>query len=251
MTLYAKWTKVEKEEQEPEEKEIENKTSNYSWWGGAGRRVSVVTQDSEKDNVLEKIKAKDEVEGTHNSAESDVSVDSVDEMRQAYDFAYEKGITTIDSYEDAAMDRPIKRNELAKMLSVFSVGLLWKEPEIWKEGCESFRDVKWQTSEMKSYIKTACELGLMGMESDWASVAKNFNPNDYVTRAQFGTTLSRLLYGDMNNLNTDWDKTYYKWYEKHLSALKINEIMTKVDWDWVDENELRWYVMLMLMRASD
>ena len=29
-------------------------------------------------------------------------------------------------------------------------------------------------------------------------------------------------YGDMNNLHTEAEKQYYKWYEKHLSALRVN-----------------------------
>ena len=136
------------------------------------------------------------------------------------------------------------------MLSVFSVNVLEKEPETTKNACETFSDISKQSEEMKWHIIMACELWLMWLESDWTTVAKKFNPNSYVTRAEFGTTLSRLLYWDMNNLHTEAEKQYYKWYEKHLSALRVNWIMTQTEWEWVTKNELRWYVMLMLMRAA-
>ena len=135
-------------------------------------------------------------------------------------------------------------------MSEFAINVLWKQPEEWKKWCGLFRDVTKQSKEMREYTKTACELWLMWLESDGKTVSKNFNPNSYVTRAEFGTTLSRLLYGDMNNLHTETEKQYYEWYEKHLSALKVNWIMTQTEWEWVTKNELRWYVMLMLMRSA-
>ncbi|MEI7919954.1 MAG: hypothetical protein WCH65_07520 [bacterium] len=36
-----------------------------------------------------------------------------------------------------------------------------------------------ETTEMKTYIKLSCQLGLMGVGMT------NFNPNDEITRAQF------------------------------------------------------------------
>jgi hypothetical protein len=45
---------------------------------------------------------------------------------------------------------------------------------------------------MKLYIKQSCQLGLMGQG------IQNFNPNGTLTRAQFGTVLSRALYGSTN-----------------------------------------------------
>ncbi|HBB04406.1 TPA: hypothetical protein DCZ39_06000 [Patescibacteria group bacterium] len=46
---------------------------------------------------------------------------------------------------------------------------------------------------MKFYIKLACQLGLMGVG------ITDFNPNGEVTRAEFGTVLSRALYGEQYN----------------------------------------------------
>jgi hypothetical protein len=63
--------------------------------------------------------------------------------------------------------------------------------------CE-FIDMENESEEMQHYAEMACQLGLMGIDYN-GNPATKFNPNDKVTRAEFGTALSRLLYGDVNN----------------------------------------------------
>jgi hypothetical protein len=46
---------------------------------------------------------------------------------------------------------------------------------------------------MQLYAKLSCQLGLMGQN------VETFKPNDIVTRAEFGTVLSRILRGNENN----------------------------------------------------
>ena len=70
-----------------------------------------------------------------------------------------------------------------------------------------------------------------------------FNPNDLVNRAQFGTAFSRALYGETNNSETGL------WYEQHLQALKTDGIMNQITIPTAQE--LRGYVMLMMMRAYE
>ena len=89
----------------------------------------------------------------------------------------------------------------------------------------------------------ACKLGLMGRESDQQTVAKKFNPNEWVNRAQFGTILSRVL--RWNAYATD---DSIKYYEKHLNALKENKIMTVIE---PEMEELRWRVVLMMYRVRE
>jgi hypothetical protein len=71
---------------------------------------------------------------------------------------------------------------------------------------------------------------------------KTFRPNDVVTRAEFGTILSRLLRG-----------TQYAWgtpyYQPHLNALKQANIMTGIANPAMQE--LRGWTMLMLMRVFE
>ena len=68
---------------------------------------------------------------------------------------------------------------------------------------------------MKVYIKTACQLGLMGIGTT------HFNPNDEISRAQFGTILSRLIWGTKYNNGSNY-------YANHLNALKLAGIMTQI-----------------------
>ena len=98
----------------------------------------------------------------------------------------------------------------------------------------NFDDIQDQSQEMRTYIQLACQLGIM-----WVGM-QSFVPDWIVTRAEFWTVLSRVLYGDMYN---DWE--FY--YSNHLKILKDNWIITNDD---PTLEELRWYVMLMLMRAK-
>jgi hypothetical protein len=83
----------------------------------------------------------------------------------------------------------------------------------------SFDDMKNETTERQRYARLACQLGIMGHESN-RDIAENFAPNGSVTRAQFGTVLSRVLWGNMY----DGGEIYYL---NHLKALqKIGIVKT-------------------------
>ena len=70
---------------------------------------------------------------------------------------------------------------------------------------------------------------------------KNFNPHGEVTRAEFATVLSRILYGSEHN------QEWADFYSKHLEALKEASILKNTT---PTMKELRGWVMLMLMRTS-
>jgi hypothetical protein len=69
---------------------------------------------------------------------------------------------------------------------------------------------------------------------------KKFNPKGEVTRAEFGTVLSRSLFGD----TFEGGLPYYK---EHLNALKTEGIISNTT---PTLKEQRWYVLIMLMRAA-
>ena len=98
---------------------------------------------------------------------------------------------------------------------------------------------------MQYYARVACRLGLMGLKSD-GTPNPTFNPNGIVSRAQFGTMLSRLLYGDVYNVYAQEDVV---WYSRHLNALKVAGIMTKISNPQM--LELRGWVMLMMQRIAE
>jgi hypothetical protein len=86
----------------------------------------------------------------------------------------------------------------------------------------------------------ACQLNIMGINPDTTPI-NDFMPKKEVSRAEFGTVLSRLLYGEKYNLG----ETYYS---EHLKALKNNGIMTQIDTP-ESSIELRQRVRVMLMRS--
>ena len=154
------------------------------------------------------------------------------EFNNAYTFAYKNWITTMDDISKANMDWPLTRIAMAKMLSNYAINVLGKKPA--NIIVPKFPDVSEELNEEYGWAVTlAYQLGIM-----WIWI-ENFRPNDFVTRAEFGTALSRMLYG-----LEDWTDSYYT---THLAKLKAEWIIANDDpalW------ELRWYVMLMLMRSA-
>ena len=162
-----------------------------------------------------------------------------EELQGAYDYAYGIGITTKSSIDQANMLGTLKRVDMAKMMANYAVEVLGKTPDTSKS-CD-FNDVSNETSEMQSYVVKACQLGLMGIDAN-GDANDSFNPQGIVTRAQFGTVLSRALYGDVNEGGTPY-------YAEHLQALKDAGIMTNISNP--NSLEIRGYVMLMMQRADD
>ena len=161
------------------------------------------------------------------------------ELVQAYNYAHEIGITTTTTIQQANMTGTLIRKHLAKMISNFAIKQMSRVPNTWMK-C-NFTDMDTENTEMKFYSKLACQLGLMGLDANGTQVS-TFSPNDEVTRAQFGTVLSRTLRGNQYNGGEPF-------YSNHLDALQKAEIMKHID---APENkELRWYVMLMLMRSVE
>ena len=172
-----------------------------------------------------------------------------DEMKLAYLYSYVHGMTTMCPIDDANLYGYLRRDHLAKILTQYSINVLDLEPELGKAWCNDFDDIADESAEMKYFIKTSCELWLMWLESNWKTPKKSFDPTKYVTRAEFGTTLSRLIYEGKYNLASEAENTYPgAWYSKHLQALKDAEIMNEISGDRPQHIELRWYVMLMVMR---
>ena len=185
---------------------------------------------------------------THGSAYTCPVEDSPysQELTDAFQFAYGLGITTMCPIENADIQGNLLRKHLAKMITEYAVTKVGMYPDITKEWCDQYTDMEDQSSEMRFYMKMVCQLGLMWLESDGIEPQKTFRPNAIVTRAQFGTILSRLIFGDLYNVDqSHWDE----WYKNHLLWLKDHNIMTKIDDPMMPE--LRWWVMLMLQRTYE
>ena len=159
-----------------------------------------------------------------------------DEMNMAYQYAYHYWITTISNIRDANMNGWLNRIAMAKMLSYFAENVLWMDDFDTRRNCE-FNDVPTYLDRQYNYwVTKACQLGIM-----WVNMPDNkFYPNWWVTRAEFATALSRLLYW-----TRDWTDVYYS---THISKLYREWIISNTN---PNLQEKRWYVMLMLMRSQD
>lgn len=153
------------------------------------------------------------------------------EYNEAYRFAFDKGITTKPTIQEANMTWLLSRVTMAKMMVNYAINVLAKTLDT--SAVCSFTDMATQSEEMQTYAIKACQLWLMGKGQT------KFSPTGIVTRAQLGTVLSRLLYTT--------PETGAPYYLTHLTTLKDKWVITSTDPTRVEK---RVYLMLMLMRAA-
>lgn len=159
------------------------------------------------------------------------------ELESAYTWAYDNGVTTVKGIDNANMMGNLTRVAMAKMLANYAINKLGRTPDT-SITC-NFSDVSAKMdADYDNGVTKACQLGIMGR--DEGKVASSFNPNGIVTRAQFGTALSRVLWPNQV-------KDTNPYYVNHLNALKKAGIMTQIN---PDQKEVRGYVMIMLQRSA-
>ena len=158
------------------------------------------------------------------------------DFKEAYTRAFNNSITTQPTIDKANMNWDITRIELSKMISNYAIKTLKKKWDTSKK-CV-FTDVTPELDKQyDNWVTNACQLGLM-----WQGITK-FRPYDKVTRAEFWTILSRILYWDKYN----WWNPYY---DKHLLQLYFKGIMKNTA-KANERNEVRWNVMVMLKRSNE
>ena len=155
------------------------------------------------------------------------------ELQDAYNWAYWKSITTMSSIDNANMYGAVTRAELAKMLANWAKDK-GQTPDT-SAAC-NFTDTASVQGDLATAIVEACQLGLMGQG------ITAFRPYDTISRAEFGTALSRALWGSQYEGGNPY-------YVNHLNALKAAGIMTQIA-NAESTKEVRGYVMLMLMRSE-
>ena len=168
------------------------------------------------------------------------------EELSAYEWAYQNGITTMDAMQLADPDGYVIRWHMAKMVVNFMINVLWVElPESIPEECLTLNNwyVAWESEEIRAYAMESCSLWVMWIDM----VDNNFLANDIVSRAEFGTILSRILWGDTHNVKHTRETPYYT---KHLNELNKNWIITQIDKP-LTRKELRKRVWVVLKRISE
>ena len=160
----------------------------------------------------------------------------------AYLYACENDITTIRDINKARLGDFLTRAEMAKMVSVFATKELWMKPNTSKD-CSNFANsIASYNQEMKDYMVMSCQLELMWIHTVNYEPIPDFMPSKRVSRAEFGTVLSRVLRWN----KYEWTNSNY--YVNHLNALKENNIITNIN---PHITEYRAWVFLMLYRSVE
>jgi len=167
-----------------------------------------------------------------------------DELVNAYNWARENRLFGENEFDNELLYKPMTRGELAKMVSNFARRVL-SVSYVFDATCTSdvFVDTKDRSDEQRDYVEQACSLHLMGRRNDTGWIIEQFRANDVVTRAEFATVISRLLYGEKNN-GTAWEDRY----KQHITALYDNGFLKDITAPFVDE--VLGYVMIVMMRID-
>ena len=221
------------------------------WGGGGGSSASTTTPStsvvsgvSSSVNTWVNQPVKPKVEVRNYSWDALPSLCSAEgssfseEQNQAYLWACGKDITTIRAISGARLDQPLTRAELAKMMSVYVTKVLGKQPVL--TGVAQYPDVDSKMGDLADYIQLAYQLQIMGIHHDGTALSY-FEPNKFVTRAEFATVFSRVLYGAKYNQDGK------DWANGHLNALKEAGILKNITPNML---ELRGRVLLMLQRST-
>ena len=220
-----------------------------SSWGGRSSKSSTKATDN-KWSVNNATWTNESLTGDNNTEENNNEEDNTpmtlweaialfwDEQIDAYQWALENGITTMDTVEKARLDQPLTRAELAKMMVVYMQKVLKADPVVTWE--VKYLDVDESLWDLAWYIQLAYQYQIMGINADGTSL-ENFNPNGVVTRWEYATVFSRVLFGSVFN------KEWADFYTNHLEALKEAWILKDTT---PTMQEIRWWVMLMMYRSS-
>lgn len=160
------------------------------------------------------------------------------ELNLAYLYAYNMWITTMPNIFKADLEWKLIRSHMAKMMVQWSKKVLGVKANT-GINCK-FDDISYlKGQDLYEFVIQACQMWLMGVDNTWKPKS-SFDPDGVVTRAQFGTVLSRAIRWEYYN---GWDL----FYNYHLEALNSVGIMKKISKPW--DYELRGWVMLMLHRS--
>jgi len=160
------------------------------------------------------------------------------EQNDAYLWACQHNITTMRTIQEARLDQPLTRAELAKIMSVYAMKEYHLKPL--KAGAVNYKDVNADLGDLADYIQIAYQLQIMGINADGTPI-QAFEPYKLVSRAEFATVLSRVIWGNKHNISGD-DR-----YSAHLQALKKYGVITSdIPANWW---ELRGRALLMLHRT--
>lgn len=167
------------------------------------------------------------------------------EMIEAFLFAKNVGMTSFTDITKAMMYGQLTRAQLAKFAVEYATNILNMKPDMNRtDMCFGYTDTS-KVGDLLQYIQYACMMKLLGQKADGVTPASTYRPKDLVTRAEFGTFMSRLVFGNTYNSKSANDP---HWYQAHLEALKKNGIITQIDTPM--KPELRAWAMVIMYRTA-
>ena len=208
----------------------------HSWWSSSGgwTKTSSTVDNEEIEFGWEVVEPED-----NDSSKCSIEWSTYsDEENQAYLWACEKWIVPANNIMKSNLSSPLTRAELDKMMSIYSKQLLWRTYVV--NETVSYPDVDSRLGNLVYYIQEWYKLQIMGIHANGVAL-NNFLPNLLVTRWEFGTVFSRVLYWNKYNI----DGANY--YERHLQVLKDAGILTNTNPTLM---EARGWVLLMLYRSQ-
>ncbi len=165
------------------------------------------------------------------------------EVNEAYVWACQNWIIKSDTIQGARLWEFLNRAEMAKIVTVFEMLVLDAKPDRNKD-CSAFADsISYYNSEMRNYMITSCQLERMWIHTADHKPISDFMPKKFVSRAEFWTILSRVLWWNKYEAS----RNSSKYYVQHLNSLKWGTILSNIN---PDLKERRSYAVLMIYRAA-
>jgi len=208
----------------------------YSWGWGSSRWWSSSSNRSNSDD--EDLSFWGEVSDLERACSIEWSTYS-DELNKAYMWACKRWIVAADNIMKANLKNPITRAELDKMLSIYAIKLLWMKHAT--EKSVTYPDVSNKLGDLAFYIQEWYKLQIMWIHADGTPLSR-FSPNSLVTRWEFWTVFSRILYGNEYNIESS------SYYTKHLDLLKNAGILSNTNPKIMEK---RSRILLMLYRSQN
>ena len=157
------------------------------------------------------------------------------EMLEAFEFASNNWIISASSIHSADMDWYLTRIWMAKILSQFAINIVWMKPDYNKYN--TYYDVSESLdAQYDNWALLAYQLWIMWIDTHY------FRPYDYVTRAEFATAVSRMVYN-----TEDW-RNNRAYYEPHLNKLRDEWILTNTNPNRIEK---KWLALIILNRIAN
>lgn len=213
-------------------------SSHSKWWGGNKSDVKSVDKEPSTPTKEEnKSEPKPVVpwKWVNNTDKANPN----QELFDAYEWAYDNGLTKYANMSDARMDDLLNRQEMAKISTIFATKFQWETPnEKKRNDCSQYPDLWKTTKDMQEFIIQSCELGYMGYRANGVDYLERFRPYTPVSVAEVSIILSRIMWQNRYAIDENL------WYQWHLHAVYENNLLDNISkpFDYIARKDA--YIML-------